>query len=235
METTIRKNRAPAAQQSRKTSPFGGFRKRTYRIRELASDTAGLLPKLPDLASIWLGKRLDPAFREEIMVAVAQSNACRYCLFTHHEWALHDGASAEELAKIESPELEDFNHKKWIALIYARARTAAKFGPVAADLEEELRRHYSEAESADIDLVARVMTVMNLSGNTVDALLSRFRGAPSDHSRLLDELFIALLFLGVAPPVAVLLAIWKRKSPLGLLREFLDFSRRLETGTPGAG
>ena len=69
-------------------------RKPIISTREFAGLTAGLLRQAPDLKAIWIGGRLEPAFREEIMVAVAAANNCRQCSFAHREWALAEGLSA---------------------------------------------------------------------------------------------------------------------------------------------
>ena len=62
-----------------------------------------------------------------------------------------------------------------------------------------MRDAYTEKEITDIEIVARVMTFSNLSANTLDALLSRFKGVPAAGSRALDELVIAFCVLGLEP------------------------------------
>lgn len=207
---------------------FASFRKRTYRVGRFVNDVGDLIPELVDVGRIWLGGRIDPAFREEIMVAVARINHCRYCSFAHHEWALHAGLPAEELARVEGMDPGDFDPARWVAVQYARAYTLGETATLSPDLTAKLREHNSDEQIADIERVVKVMTVMNLSGNTVDALLSRLRGEPAEDSGLLDELFITALFMGVAPFVAIMLAVWRRQSPPALLRDFQEFSRELE-------
>lgn len=207
---------------------FGLFRKRIYTIGQIVSDAGSLAPELPSLARIWMGRGMDPAFREEIMVAVARVNDCRYCSFAHHEWALHAGLPAEELAQVEGMAPEDFDPARWIAVQYARAFTLSRSGGVSTELAEKLGEHYSKEEIADIERVVRAMTIANLTGNTVDALLSRLRGEAAEGSRVLDEVFVTTIFMAVAPFVAVMLAAWRRQSPLALLRDFQNFSRSFE-------
>lgn len=210
---------------------FGGYRKRLYSAGSFLRDAGGLIPELVDLSRIWAGRRIDPAFREEIMVAVARVNHCRYCVFTHQEWALHAGLPEEELERLESGSIQSFDPAKRAALEYARALGTGENDPQAL---AHLREHYSPSEIADIERVVRAMVLANLSGNTVDGLLSRFRGKPAEGSRLLDELFISAIWMAVAPWVALILAVWRRQSPPALLRDFRDFSNKLDSQAQGA-
>ena len=63
--------------------------------------TAALLRRTRDLWAIYLKHRLDPVFREEIMLAVAGADSSRQCSFAHREWALAEGISEAELAALE--------------------------------------------------------------------------------------------------------------------------------------
>ena len=56
--------------------------------------TVALLRRAKDLRAIYLGRRLDPGFREEIMLSVAGANSCRQCSFAHRQWALAEGVSS---------------------------------------------------------------------------------------------------------------------------------------------
>ena len=127
---------------------FGSFRKRTYTVGELVRNLAVVWRRRADVRAIWGGRRLDPAFREQIMVAVAQVNECRYCSFVHQAWASHTGVSNEELTQIEGMNLTDFDRRKWLALAYSRARAEADFGPVAAELAHEFQESFGEQERA---------------------------------------------------------------------------------------
>ena len=48
-----------------------GRHKPIIEWREFARSTAALARRAPDLQAIWFDGRLDPAFREEVMLAVA--------------------------------------------------------------------------------------------------------------------------------------------------------------------
>ena len=98
-----------------------GRQKPIVGLREFARSTAALARQAPDLRAIWFEDRLDPAFREELMVAVAGANNCRQCSFAHREWALAEGLPEDELAALEGQEPETFEPRKWAAIAWAEA------------------------------------------------------------------------------------------------------------------
>jgi AhpD family alkylhydroperoxidase len=220
----------PASRDEASTRPtlFGAFRKKTYTLGNFFTEARAVRSHRRLIRGLWTMDAIDPAFREAIMVAVARVNGCRYCSFAHHEWALHVGLPTDELAQIEGLDPAQFDPKKWLAIEYARALAAEDFGPVSPLLERKMRDAYTEEEREHIEVVARVMTFSNRSANTFDALLSRFKGVPAAGSRVLDELLISFFVLLVVPVVAARMAMWRKVSPLRILREFRKFSRDLE-------
>jgi len=204
------------------------FRKKTYRLRELAGDVASLVPRGPDLFGIWVTKRLEPRFREEIMVAVSRTNECKYCNYMHTWWASRVGLSEGELEKIKVWDPQSPDTRDRIAIAYVQELVRRDFKPVAKDLVDLLSEQYSRRECADIETVARVMTVFNRSANTFDALVSRLKGEASDHSRVPDELVIGFAFVLVAPVMTAALSLLQQRSPLAVIRDFRAFSRKFE-------
>ncbi len=183
----------------------------TTDVPTLVVQMGRITRRLLDVAAIWGGRRLDPKLREEVMLAVAQANACRLCTLVHRRWALAEGVTDAELAALENQEPERFDRRTWAAIAWADARARASLGPVPAEFEDELARYYSAAERDDLDLVTTVMTVANRSANTFDALLARLRGRPVPGSRLLDELLLATGVAVSIPPVAGYLALTRHR------------------------
>ncbi len=204
--TPIRK-RKPRAQKVKKTkTTFGGFRKRTMTAREFVGNLYSLAPQASMIYQIWGKQELDPGFREELMLAVAKLNDCRYCTWGHHEWAYLSGVPEEELAHIENMDPKGFDRSKWVAISYVRALVSANYGPVSKELRAELEQHYDAHEIKEIELVARVMDIANRGANTWDAMLSRMKGNPANDSHLLDEIVMSGVFWSAAPVVVMLLA-----------------------------
>lgn len=191
----------------------------TTTLPALAAQAGALARRLPDVAAVWGAGRLDPKLREEVMLAVARANACRWCTLAHRQWALAEGVTDAELAALEDQRPEAFDRPTWAAIAWAQARAHADLGPVDVELERELARHYDAAQRADLDLVVRGMTLANVSANTFDALLARLRGRPVRGSRLLDEVVIGTGVALSIPPVAGYLALVQRRPPRRLLRD----------------
>jgi AhpD family alkylhydroperoxidase len=176
-------------------------------------ETAALSARTPDLIAIWGRERLDPRLREEVMLAVAQANACQWCTLAHRRWALAEGVTDEELAAIEGQDSECFDRRTWAAIAWAQARTRTDLGPVSEELEAELARHYDASERADLELVTRAMGIANLTANTFDALLDRLRRRPVAGSHLVDELAIGSVVALAIPPTAGYLALRRLPRP----------------------
>lgn len=194
------------------------FRKKTYTLARLAADVAALVRRAGDVAEVNAG--MDPAFREQVMLAVARTNACRYCVFAHTDAGRHAGLTDADLARLEGMDAADFDRRTWTALAYARALAQADFGPVDGDLVAAVVEMHGEDGRRRIETAARLMTVANLTGNTVDAFLSRLRGDPAPGMHVLDELAITAVWLAGAAVTTFNILRARPQSPLALLGEF---------------
>ena len=202
------------------------IRKPTIATRDAVDAVSSLLAEFPRLYAIWKSHELDPAFREELMVAVARQNDAPYCNWAHRTWAESEGARTSELEKIEQLESRGLNRSKWVAVVYARTLVASEFTKVPRVLREELAAHYTPREIADIELVARVMDLVNRISNTFDAMLSRLQLAPVKDSRLLDEVVFSGIFLTTAPPILLYLARRSGRSSVEAMRSLAGFAPR---------
>ena len=209
-----------------------GRHKPIIRWGEWGRLTAHLVGRSPDIVAIWFRGRLDPAFREELMVAVAGANSCRQCSFAHREWALAEGLPAAELAALEGLQPEQLDARTWAATAWAQAAASSDFADVPPAIEANFRLRFSAQEQADIELVAHAMAWLNRASNTVDAALSRLQGRPVPESGVLREL-VALLTYGVVTPlILIVLALKQRRSPLSLARSVTTFFREFEKRGP---
>ena len=193
---------------------------RTYRVAELIRDLGMVVIRLPSLLSIWMGRHLPSALREQVIVAVAQANACRMCEHAHTRMALEAGVTDAELAALENMDERTLDRRVWLALAYARERVKADFVPCPDDEQQRrLARELGVQTLSDIEDVARVMTVANRIANTLNALGDRLRGHPIPQSRLADELVINVLFLPGAWLGTLVAAARQRKSPFEVWRQ----------------
>ena len=193
---------------------------RVYSVRELLGGLRWVTTRVKNLWSIWLGGRLSPALREQVIVAVAQTNECSMCEHAHARHALAAGVSDAELAALENMDEEAFDRPTWLAVAHARSRAKADFAPGEGnELEAAVVEALGPQTCRDVEDIARVMTVANRVANTLNALPARRRGNPVPGSRLADELVINLFFLPGAWLGTLIAAIRQRKSPLVVWRQ----------------
>jgi AhpD family alkylhydroperoxidase len=224
---TRTRNRGRAAKK-KTMGTFGGYRKRTITAREFIGNLCSLAGEAPTIYQIWGKHELDPGFREELMLAVAKLNDCRYCSWGHHEWAHMAGIPEEELAHIEDMDPEGFDRRKWVALSYVRAFVSGGFGSVPRELRQEMRQNYTAHEIEEIELVTRIMDLGNRGANTWDAMLSRLKGNPAADSHILDEAVLSGAFLVLAPVAVTYLAHASKRSYREMARSLFDYVKHYE-------
>lgn len=203
---------------------FGGFRKRAYTLPKLVEQARPLVSRRRDVAAIWRG-RVDPGLREQIMVAVAQVNGCRYCCYVHTQWAQLEGTTDEDLARLEGLDPETFDRDEWLAISYATALAEGDFADSKSEVAAEIERRSGPQRREDIETIARAMTLANRMANTLDAFLSRLKGRPDAEGRAFDEALIASVLLVTGPFTVVVLAARLRMSPIRFTREILRLRR----------
>ena len=187
--------------------------------------TRALLRRWRDLKAIYVNHRLDPVFREEIMLSVADANTCRQCSFAHREWALAEGMSDAELAALEGMDAEYFDGRKLAALYWVHAYASSDFTSVPEVIDADFRQHFDAQEQADIELVARLMYWMNETSNGMDALWFRLKGKPVPGGRASKEFQAALLYILLVPFLLIYLAIRRRHRLIAEIRAHSDLLR----------
>lgn len=194
--------------------------------------TVRLLRRARDLRAIYIDRRLDPAFREEVMLAVAGANSCRQCSFAHRQWALAEGVSEAELAALEALNPDAFDARTWAAIAWVQAYARSDFDEVPDAIDADFRRQFTAQEQADIQLMARTMYWMNEISNGVRAGIKRARRTPVAGSKVPRELEALLLYLVGAPVVVGALCVMRRRNPVSMMREIRPFFREFEQRGP---
>jgi AhpD family alkylhydroperoxidase len=129
------------------------------------------------LATAFIKPRTSAALREKVVLGVTSVNDCRYCAWGHTHWAMAHGVSLEEVNQIlghQTAQLAAKDPAEAAAILFAQhyAEHRDQFDPEAL---ENLRLYYSDAQIDEIIAYVRAITLGNLTGNTVDAFLGRFR------------------------------------------------------------
>jgi AhpD family alkylhydroperoxidase len=109
------------------------------------------------------------------VLAVSSITDCRYCQWGHTHWALANDVSLEEINEILGHDLASLQARspaEAAAILFARhyAENLDQIDPASL---ENLRGHYTDAQVAEILAYVRAITLGNLVGNTLDAVLAR--------------------------------------------------------------
>ena len=111
------------------------------------------------------------------MLGVTSVTNCGLCQWGHSHWAMAHWVPLEEVNQILRQENEALAAKdpaEAAAILFAQhyAENLDRVDPASI---ENLRQYYSDAQVAEILAYVRAITFGSLSGNTLDALLGRFR------------------------------------------------------------
>lgn len=131
----------------------------------------------PDLVAAMIRPKTSAALREKVVLAVTAVNDCDLCRWGHSHWALAQRVSLEEVNQILALQVETIEARdpaEAAALLFAQ-HYAEHLDQVDPGSIENLRRHYTGAQVAEILAFVRAITLGNLLGNTLDAFLATLR------------------------------------------------------------
>jgi len=178
------------------------FGKRVFSTSMFVAHVRDTAAHMGDLRAAARAGRVGQAFAEKIMLAVTQVNGCRYCNYGHTRTALAAGVSPEELRQLMAGEFDGLPEDELVALVFAQ-HYAETGGHPAPEARQRLLEAYGPDTARDIMAYVRIITLGNMIGNTLDALLARLTLKPAPGSRLRDELGILLLTVFWVPVVFV--------------------------------
>ncbi len=179
--------------------------KRTLTWPVFVTMLVDLLQQRDDLRTARRAQRVSRPFAERLMLAVTQVNQCRYCSYYHTRAALRAGVSADDIQNLMAGTLDEMPAGEVVGLAFAQHYAATAGHPDPASWQR-LVDTYGPAMAGDILVTVRMIMLANLWGNTVDALRARITGQPLAGSRLLDEVTVVGLPVGLALLPAALLA-----------------------------
>ncbi len=179
------------------------FRKRTYSdSRALVQDFADFWKNPEILRSLRANPRLTQRLTTQMMLAVTGANGCRSCAVAQTRLAIQRGLTRAEIDSLLDGRVEHVAAEDAPAVYLAR-HYAEREGKPEPDLVAQLVQQYGEATARDMLHFLRLAQMVNLVGNTADALISRALGKPSPTTTLKDELAIVSVFgFGVVPLLA---------------------------------
>jgi uncharacterized peroxidase-related enzyme len=105
---------------------------------------------------------IDLATRERIALAVAEGNACQYCVSAHTAIGRHAGLANDEMLLNRKGGSADA--KAAAAVEFARALNESRGGVTAADIDAVRRAGYSDAQIVEIIAIVTLNVFTNLVG-----------------------------------------------------------------------
>ena len=148
----------------------GDFFKRLYTPHSLLQDFRDILAHFHEFRSAVRSKRISKAFAEKTMLAVTAVNGCRYCSYGHAKTALASGVSQEDVDLLLSGEVGHASPEEAPALFFAQ-HYAESDGHPDPEMMQKLVETYGPEKARDILAHIRMITLGNLSGNTLDYFL----------------------------------------------------------------
>ena len=186
------------------------FQKRIFTVNRFKSAIEDVFEHLDELRAASRGDIVDKQFSERIMLAVTQVNGCRYCSYGHARMALDAGLTKTEVDELLSGEFSSAPREQLAALAFAEHFAESGGSPDDAAVER-LESEYGRDGSRHIMAYIRMIMVGNLMGNTLDALLSRFKGKPAAGSTIWQEMGVLFGSLVIIPGAALRRLFQKRQ------------------------
>jgi AhpD family alkylhydroperoxidase len=125
-------------------------------VKELSSyakASPGAFQAMRGLESYVRGCGLEPALLELVRTRASAINGCAYCIDMHTKDARAAGESEQRLYALSAwREAPFYTARERAALAWTEAVTLLADAPVAEELYEELRRHFSEKEAVDLTM-----------------------------------------------------------------------------------
>lgn len=137
----------------------GKFRGKPGNMQKALAHRPDVLKNFPGFyASV--GRSLDRKLYELIYIRVSLINECHYCLQHHLASSKRAGLTPEDWAALQQGDYKKFGEKEQVALAYAEKLTRTPRSVNDADFVL-LKRHFSDAEIVDLDLLAALANFTN--------------------------------------------------------------------------
>lgn len=181
------------------------FDKKIFTGRLYFGDLLFLISHSPRIIRAFGNRKISRAMVEKIMTVTTAVNGCVYCTWFHARQAVSSGISEEEVKNMLNLQFNaDASDFEVPALLYAQHYAETDRNP-DPEMTLRLTEFYGERTAKDVFLFIRVIYFGNLTGNTWDAVLSRFRGNPAENSSLLFEfVFFLLNFIFMFPAMLLM-------------------------------
>lgn len=192
------KNRILKQEHSAKKKEFD---RRIFTAKTFFQDLFFLMTHVKEIYAAMKNEELGKKFMEKIMIVVTAVNGCTYCTWFHAKQAVATGISKEETKNIFQLQFKaNAQEHELFALLFAQHYAETNRQP-EADMSKKLIELYGTETAQHIIMFIHMIWFGNLSGNTFDAFLSRFKGIKASNSCIFFEFFFFIVNLPFMLPI----------------------------------
>jgi AhpD family alkylhydroperoxidase len=130
-------------------------------VTSLAHVPEALDVTLPFVSVVLGPSAIDGRTKELVIVRTSALLECRYCVQTHAAVALDRGVTVEEIGALRGAPETAFADDAERALLAWVDTVALGHGPVADELAEALKAHWTEAEIVELTLLCAATVMLN--------------------------------------------------------------------------
>lgn len=141
---------------------------RTFETVGDAAMTAANMFKGPTFAGTFL--KMDPKFREKIILCVSIANNCGVCSKVHTLVGLRAGLSEDDIQKLVTLYKKDYPKKEWLALRWARDWAVLRGETPTGKNAQAFEKAYTPEERDYIQKICRMMKMANYTSNYLFAV-----------------------------------------------------------------
>jgi AhpD family alkylhydroperoxidase len=168
------------------------FAKRTFTLPLLLRSFGALVLYAPVRWLALVKPATSRSLREKVILGVTSVNNCRWCSWLHTGIALQQGTNLEELQTLLSAgTLGAVAEREATAILFAQHFADTRRHPTPA-ARLALAKQFTPYQRLEIMAWIHFIYFANLSGNSADAWLARFRGWKIANGHPLPEAFAGL-------------------------------------------
>lgn len=145
----------------------------------LAVKTVEVLTYFIPIFEIYFLRKMDPGFREKIMLVTTIANECEICGVIHKRFGRLAGLTDEEMRELETLDSANIGSDDRIALMWVRSYLDFE-GEVPESVSIELKETFDEGERRRIYAAMIGIFYANLWSNTVFTSLRKLIGSVTD-------------------------------------------------------
>ncbi|MGB0955805.1 MAG: carboxymuconolactone decarboxylase family protein [Panacagrimonas sp.] len=169
------------------------FKKRTFTLAGYARSVTMMACYSPRLIAAFIRPATSATLREQVMLGCTSVNDCHYCDWLHTQLALKNAVDVDELNQfLANPDGTALPQETAVAVLYAQHFAEQKTRP-SDEAKQRLKSVFTSWQRMEIHAYLHAIYFGNLTGNTYDALLARFKGQAKPGSSVVTETVVSLV------------------------------------------